>query len=194
MSFERMNDPSQSESLDEAADWSPKVEALAEQLRDDARMLALRFPAPDGRNVGRFEAVIAATLCGDAPVRRIENCPEHDSQQVTRASVPENAVVSAASRQWTIVLGASAVTLLAALAVWQTAREQGDGGDQSPTTAARRPKPEQIAQIDTLNVSGDSADASRHAKNLLRGLSSAEQEAVLDLLEFGPEAITSLSI
>lgn len=165
MSFEGSDDNRRSDLLDDAVELPPKLAAIAEQLADDALALAFRYPAQDRRGATAFPA-----------------------------PAPDAAMASSGLRRWSIVSGACAATLLVGVLSWRIANPWDERGEMEPSPAVHVQPPDQVAQADESSDGSSVGAAHLRAENVLRGLSAAEQEAVLDLMEGRSELTASLSI
>jgi hypothetical protein len=194
MSFEGLDDPSTSEEPGESVELSPKLGALGEQLSDDARMLASRYPAPSGRylgNIGTFEAAIAEALRGEC-----DRCDTEQSDPHVTPAMTVGAVGSRALWPWSVAIGVCAATVLIAAAIWQSVFPWSERYDRVLPAAAELAGRNEVTQSPEQEDDGGILEGAtlRRAENVLRGLSAAEQEAVLDLLEEGSQRTASLSI
>jgi hypothetical protein len=166
MSFEGSDDGRRNDFFEDAVELPPKLAALAEQLGDDARALALRYPAQDVRKATEFPA------------------PTYDA-----------VMASSGLLRWSIVWGVCAATVLVAILTWRIAVQWDERNDRGRSTAVRVQPPVQVAPEDEKSGVRSSVGATLlRAENVLRGLSAAEQEAVLDLMEGSTEPSASLSI
>jgi hypothetical protein len=149
---------------DEALDLPPNMAALAHQLSDEAAWLAERYPA---RAPGSFAAIATAAA---TPARRW--------RRLIRFGVAS---------------GVCAATVLVAIIAWQAVNNRDNA-----VSDGRAPIEQQSSQVAQLNdASGlgrQNGETIGAEENILKGLSGAEQEAVLDLIESHAAHKTSLSI
>jgi hypothetical protein len=183
-------------------DLPAKLQCLGEQLSADAAFLAARYPATAGpRRSTAFEAVVRQAL---------DMADDRLSAEATDGAADVNAYVEAPHEQakegsrgstWALIMaGGCATVILIAIASWQShgrdSRDQrmADRRSSSTSTAA----PHQFAEVADEGAAempgGMAGRTSRTTDNVLEGLSGAEQEAVLDLLENRSERDGSLSI
>lgn len=191
MSFDGRDTLPGNKGPDEAVELPGKLAELGEQLSDDADSLALHYPAPERRGGAAFEIAISAALCADRQ-DQVTNDAEFADRQVVRA--PAGAAVArwGTVRRWSIVSGACAAMVFVLIASREGSVRWR--GDRPPSAAAHdADSPVQPRSETDLGHSSGQRALPREA-TLLRGLSAAEQEAVLDLLEDGPERSASLSI
>jgi hypothetical protein len=195
MSYEGRHDLHNSDGRDDADEWPPKLSALGEQLSDDARMLARRYPAPDARHAVTFEATIAEALHDDSGCSLRGTNVEQSYMAADRTTADTAAGFSRTSLRWSIATGICAAALFVAMAIWQTARPwvEPDNEVQSAEANIPRERPTVVFPVARDGGLNHDEEASRDA-DFLRGLSAAEQEAVLDLLEDDSERSMSLSI
>ena len=168
MLFEKRagGEATQVEPMDDALALSPELNTLARQLSDEADLLAQCYPA-DGTE--RFTATATA--------------------------------VAATRRDWInlkrlgVLSGVCAATVLAVLAGWLALdRFNRDGSVVEGHTLAVEQSSQVAQRNDTSGFGGHSADVIGDDENVLKGLSGAEQEAVLDLIESHAMHKSSLSI
>jgi hypothetical protein len=190
MSFRGSEGLPESKGPEESVELPAKLSALAEQLGDDADSLALRYPAPDRCGRAAFEIAIAEALCADGHDLVDNNIGSEDRREV-RAPAGEMVAGWGMVVRWRMVACACAAMVVVAVASWEGAVRFWKSGEQPPSAAARVLNPVDSVRSEQ-GISGEAA-LPREAM-LLRGLSAAEQEAVLDLLEHGPEQSVSLSI
>jgi hypothetical protein len=175
------------------AELPPKLAALAEQLGDDARRLERRYPAREIHQLGRLQAAIAQSLIGHL-TRRQGDAADLVCQPADQAKTVAGRVISSKAI-WRSSIAASAVaaTVVFALAAWQAAFHREP--DRRAAPVAMPAFADQVAQAgERADATAPTAAEIRPVDNLLRGLSAAEQEAVLDLFEDGAEQSASLSI
>jgi hypothetical protein len=147
-------------------DLPPKLDSLAQQLSQEAQSLVECYPARSGDEFAAMATAVAATSRDWRGVRRVA-----------------------------IAAGVCAATVLVAFLSWRAAeRFNGDGG----VADGHRLAAEQSSQIAQLNDGGgfgrQTGEPIGDEENVLKGLSGAEQEAVLDLIESQAMHKTSLSI
>ncbi len=195
MSFDSFENVQPVSGFDEEADLPPKLAALAEQLNDDARRLERRYPARQGHQLRNLQAAIARPLHGG-----LTSCGEEARaacQPATRSEMAaDQGAKSRALRRWFIAASAVAATVAMVLTAWQVAFVDELERRASPAAPVAMPAAaDQVAQAgDRPDGIAPSAAEFRPTDNILRGLSAAEQEAVLDLFEDGAEPSASLSI
>jgi hypothetical protein len=171
------NAPRHSAPDETAGELPPDLAALGRELSCDADLLARVFPASE-RGASMAIATCAASahsaLRSDAEL----HIPRHKRWR------------------WSIVGGASAAAVLVAVLSWQAAgplHDEAVGGRDGSAAGAR---PSQLAQLD--GASGRAGPAAAEpmgiTENVFTGLSGAEEEAVLDLLESDADQTASLSI
>ena len=178
---------------EESVELSPKLAALAEQLSDDARMLGHRYPAPGVCSIAKFEAAIAEALRGEVSGGGLAEALD---PQAVRASNRDTMAGSRTCVQWTIRVSICAVMVLAAMAIWQSAVQWGVHSDRVQSAAIKVAGPREARQIEQKKDYTGAIEGAvlRRVENVLRGLSAAEQEAVIDLLEDGSQRSESFSI
>ena len=168
MSFEERSDSGRApgELAEEALDFPPALAALAEQLSDEADSLASCFPARNAVTITAFAAAAATTTRQWRSTRRL-------------------AVVS----------GICAAAVLVVLLGWQAVLRVSRDGAVVERGEIPVERSNQVAQLNDL---GDNrrqfTEMTGGEENVLKGLSGAEQEAVLDLMENGVAHQASLSI
>ena len=190
------------DSIDFENDLPAELQVLARQLSADAASLSARYPAtPEQRRATAYDVALGqgidatndpsyeVTFAEAVTVDNWIESAQGDNDRVARGSMP-----------WLISAGICAAVTLIALVSWQT--DEDDGRDRR--TADRRASatsagaPPQVAKLDVDRAAQAPSEAStstnRVAENVLGGLSGAEQEAVLDLLENRSEQEGSLSI
>jgi hypothetical protein len=166
MSFEenQRDEGTHGELAGEGLDLPPNLAALAQQLSDEADWLTGRYPAIAPDR-------IAATATAAATAAR-------QGRSLKRLGV---------------VMGVCAATTLVAVIGWQAVRNRDNA-----VSEGRTPVVEQSSQIAQLNEAGgfgrQAGETIGGEENVLQGLSGAEQEAVLDLIEPHAAHKTSLSI
>jgi hypothetical protein len=165
--FENNDDLDRETDLDEFP--SPEFEALAEQLADDARMLAERYPAP-----------------ALAPLHALASTGEQR---------PSTEIGSARWPRWRKIVAAS-VLVAAAIGAWYGTRpgdKQGEWAVDARQVDQRRANQD---RRDTNPVVDDLQPVGRQPLPAIsfQEFTGPEQEAVLDLLEENALSQGSLSI
>jgi hypothetical protein len=166
MSFEedQSREIAPGERTDEALDFSQNMAALARQLRDEADWLAERYPASAIDRLAAAATTVATTALRWSRLKRFGT-----------------------------VSGVCAATVLVAILGWRAVTNR-DG----EVSDVRAPVVEQTGQVAQLNEAGglgrQTGETIGGEENVLQGLSGAEQEAVLDLLESHAAHQASLSI
>jgi hypothetical protein len=148
---------------------SPTLGALADRLNTDADSIAARYPSEASPALGAEFWELA---------RQAMNVEGPSPSQPDRAG---------RSRRWMVIASsaAAACVLLTALVTWQlTARQLTEN---APTSGV-------VAQGDPRATPAGAEPESVLRVNILKGLSSAEQEAVLDLLDRQSPIESSFSI
>ncbi len=168
MSFEERSsgEIAPAEPVHEGLELSPALSTLANQLSAEANRLAQCFPS---HNADQFVAMATAVAAA-----------KHDSRSLNRPG---------------IIAGICAATLLVGIVGWQafTRVNRGDAAVENPVLA--REPADQLAHLnDASGFSSQASEAVGGEENFLKGLSGAEQEAVLDLMEFQAMRSTNLSI
>jgi hypothetical protein len=153
--------------LDTESEFPRALAPLAEQLRDDAMSLSRCYPPPDRLRLTALGAAFATTA---------ERRPT--------------------TRRWLVFWGDCAATLAIAVLGWQAAARNGRHRDLVEHADSGPELPSRVAQLDDAEALGrrPTDEAVGHTRNVLKGLSGAEQEAVLDLLETHTAPQASLSI
>jgi hypothetical protein len=147
---------------------SPTLGALANRLSADADLIAARYPSEASPALG-------AEFWEQA--RQAMNVEVSNSQQP---------VFFGRSRRWMVIASsAAAACLLTALVTWRLSDEQLM--ENTPAGGA-------VARGDSRGASASADAESVLRANILKGLSSAEQEAVLDLLDRQLPIDASISI
>jgi hypothetical protein len=168
---------------DEFAHMSPKLMALAEQLSDDAKMLQERYPAKafDFAGLQAADDSMLAICIGDG-----------DHRQPRRIG----RLLKSTAIRWSIIAGSGAAAVLSAVMIWQAAGIHRDGESEADSQAIVVMAPEELFHMNdtTGRVGHSGAQEPRSAVDILRGLSAAEQEAFLDLLEDNHGSKESVSI
>jgi hypothetical protein len=193
MSFDGFHHNHPHSDLSLEAELPLKLAALAEELGEDARRLERRYPAREIHELDRLQAAIARSLNGH--VTR----PQGDEADLVcrpadQAKTAASSVISA-NAIWRSSIAASAVaaTVVFGLAVWQAALRREP--DRRVAPVAMPAFADRVAQAsERTGATAPTTAEIRPVDNLLRGLSAAEQEAVLDLFEDGAEQSASLSI
>jgi hypothetical protein len=141
---------------------------LAERLRNDALSLARCYPPPDPLRLEALGAMPATT----SSEGRLN------------------------SRRWLLLSGACAAALAVAAVGWYAAARNGGRPDIVDRTDNSLGLSSRVAQLDDAEAASrrPADDIFGQTRNVLNGLSGAEQEAVLDLLESHTAPQTSLSI
>jgi hypothetical protein len=189
MSFDGRDNRHGNSGPDEVVELPAKLAALAEQLSDDADSLALRYPAPERCGRAAFEVSIAEAMC--RPSGALSERASDDTREIR---APAGMADWGTLRRWSIVSGVCAAMLFVVVTSWEGVVRWREGGDPPPSAAAHLTNPPGALRVEKdIGHSSGQAALPREA-TLLRGLSAAEQEAVLDLLEHGPEGSVSLSI
>jgi hypothetical protein len=168
MWFEKrpMVEVSPDEAMDEVLDLPPEFNSLAEQLSNQAESLAQCYPARTAQGFTAMATAVAAT--------------SRDWRGMKRVAVASGLC--------------AATVLVVFLSLRAAERFNADGGvaEGHPLSI------DQSGQIAQLNDAGgfdrQSIVPSGDSDNVLKGLSGAEQEAVLDLIESHAMHKTSLSI
>jgi hypothetical protein len=137
---------------------SPQLSALADQLSADADSIAARYPSEASPALG------AAFWEQARQAMNVEGLNPHQADREGR------------SRRWMVVASsaAAACVLVSALVTWRMAQEQ---------LTENAPAGGVVAQGDSRGTPTGTKAESVLRVNILKGLSSAEQEAVLDLLD-----------
>jgi hypothetical protein len=148
----------------EAPDFPPNMAALAQQLSDEADWLAGRYPASVSDRLGPTATAVAKAAQHWRSLKRFG-----------------------------VVSGVSAASVLVAILGWRAVTNR-----DSEVSDVRAPVLEQSSQVAQLNDAGgfgrQTGETIGGEENVLQGLSGAEQEAVLDLIESNAAHKTSLSI
>lgn len=151
-----LGDPPRETECDEAAlDLPPELEALGEQLGDDADHLAERYPA--GKT----------------------------SQSVETRSAPTR-------RRSALRWGGAAAALFVAIGTWQFTESHLADGDRQPGRVI--PALPVAVTNPALIVTKPAVSENSLPASVFRGLTGAEQEAVLDLMQDDPQQRGELSI
>jgi hypothetical protein len=178
------------------ADLPPRLLALAERLSDEAALLARRYPAPSARNgLDRFEqALDGAAAYGDKVFATVAA----KQSACLSAAAPLKRPRRAIAEWW--MASAACVAIVLVVIAW---RGGGPGemivqrGAASPSSSSEAGS-QKAADQNTTGVQSVRTRADVNpldaGKNLLEGLSGAEQEAVLDLLEIRSQQQGGLSI
>jgi hypothetical protein len=148
---------------------SPALSGLADRLSADADSIAARYPS---------EASPALGVAFWEQARQAMNVEVSNQHQLVRAGQ---------SRRWMVIASsaAAACVLLTTLVTLRLSEEQLT--ENAPAGGA-------IAQEDSRDTSASADPDSILRVNILKGLSSAEQEAVLDLLDRQSPIESSFSI
>jgi hypothetical protein len=157
-------DVTQDQPTDETLELSPELNSLARQLSDEADRLAHCYTAD---STDRFTATAAAAT-------------RRDWRGLKRLGM---------------LAGVCAASVLTMFVGWQTIKHFNHSDtvvEDHPLTVEQS---SQVAQRnDTGGFGGHSAEVIGDSDNVLKGLSGAEQEAVLDLIESHAMHKSSLSI
>lgn len=156
------------ERTDESLDFPPDLAALAQQLSDEADWMAGRYPAQaTAQATDKLAAIATAAATTSRRRRRL--------------------------MRFGLVLGVAAATVVVAILGWQAVSNRDNA-----VSDGRTPVVEQSGQVAQLNDAGgfgrQTGETIGGEENVLQGLSGAEQEAVLDLIESHAAHKTSLSI
>jgi hypothetical protein len=190
------------DSIDFENDLPAELQVLARQLGADAASLSAQYPGtPEQRRLTSIEVALDhGTDMADAErsfgawggfvgVAGRAQAADDDANGVAVRAMP-----------WLTAAGTCAAAIFLAIASWSS--QVHDGRDRS--TAVRHPKaPSTVAPHDVVQGADKHSEQTQAATpgathstahNVLEGLSGAEQEAVLDLLENRSEQEGSLSI
>jgi hypothetical protein len=153
------------EPLDEVRDLPPELNSLAEQLSHDADSLARCYPPRSAEQLVAIATELATTGSDWRSVKRIG-----------------------------ILSGLCAATLLAVFVGWLAVDRFNHDGAVAEGHTLTVEQSGQVAQLNDANGLGQGSEPIGDQENFLKGLSGAEQEAVLDLIESHAMHKTSLSI
>ena len=172
MPFEpQLNPDDESTQHDLELALSPRLSALADRLSADADSIAARYP------------IEASPAFGHEFWKQANQALEGE---VSKRPQPEEC--AGRSRRWiaTISGAATACVLLAAIMIWRLSDRGESAGENFRASG--------IAQGDSRAQQGSADLENLMRVNILEGLSGAEQEAVLDLLDRQMPTEPSLSI
>jgi hypothetical protein len=168
MSFEKhMNGEStKGAAAGEELDLSPPLRSLAGKLSEEADRLSQCFPAYRADQFAAIASAVATTSGNWRGLRRLR-----------------------------VFLGLSAATALIVVLGWQAAGRFNPRDAEVEGHALTAGESSQVAQFNGASgIARQNSEAAGGAENALKGLSGAEQEAVLDLMESPAMQKTSLSI
>jgi hypothetical protein len=187
-------------SIDLENDLPAELQVLAKQLGADAAFLAARYPAtPEQRRATAYDVALGQGIDVTDDRSYAATFAEAVGVDSRVASAHDNNDPSArGSMSWLVAAGTCAAVTLIALVSWQTNEDDGRRTADRRASATSAGAPLQVAKVDdersAQTPSGTAATIRRTSDNVLEGLSGAEQEAVLDLLENRTEQEGSLSI
>jgi hypothetical protein len=168
MSFEKhMNcESAKGDAVSEELDLSPQLRSLAGKLSEEADQLSQCFPAYRAEQFSAIASAAAATRGNRRSLRRL-----------------------------TVVSGLCAATALIAVLGWHAVGRFNPRDAKVEGHTLTAVESSQVAQLNGASgIASQNSEAAGGAENVLKGLSGAEQEAVLDLMESHAMQKTSLSI
>jgi hypothetical protein len=150
----------------EESDLSPQLRSLAGKLSEEADRLSQCFPAYRTEQFSAITSAVAATRGNRHSLGRLK-----------------------------VVSGVSAATALMVVLGWQAVGRFNPRDAEVEAHTLTAVESSQVAQLNAASGFGSQySQAPGGAENVLKGLSGAEQEAVLDLMESQAVQKTSLSI
>ena len=168
MSFEKQlnYEPAKSDAAGEELELAPQLRSLAEKLSEEADRLSQCFPACGADQFSALASTVAATSGNRRSLRRLK-----------------------------VLLGLSAATALIVVLGWQAVGHFNPRDAEVDGHMLTAGESSQVAQFNGPGgIARQNSEAAGGAENVLKGLSGAEQEAVLDLMESPVMQKTSLSI